>query len=128
VLTSRALRRGGIAFTGRPAQVTALRLARTRVAFLGFAAYRWASALGDPGAVPRLVRGAAADANVVVVFMHAGPRAPTRSTRQIATSRRSASTAGTCVRSRTRPCGPAPTSCWAQGRTCCAASSCTAGG
>jgi capsule synthesis protein PGA_cap len=71
-LTARALRRTGIALTGRPAQVTSLRLARTRVAFLGFAPYRWAAPLRDLGAVRRLVRGAAAHANVVVVFMHAG--------------------------------------------------------
>jgi hypothetical protein len=71
-LTARALRRAGIAFTGRPAQATSLRLPRARVAFLGFAPYRWASPLNDLPAVRRLVHGAAANANVVVVFMHAG--------------------------------------------------------
>jgi hypothetical protein len=71
-LTARALRRNGIAFTGRPGQVTTLRLPRATVAFVGFAPYPWASPLRDLGAVRRLVRAAAAQANVVVVFMHAG--------------------------------------------------------
>jgi hypothetical protein len=71
-LTARSLRRGGIAYAGRPAQVTTLRLPQADVAFLGFAPYRWASPLRDLGVVRRLVRAAAARANVVVVFMHAG--------------------------------------------------------
>jgi hypothetical protein len=71
-LTARALRRNGIAFTGRPGQITTLRLPRATVAFVGFAPYRWASPLRDLGAVRRLVRAAAAQANVVVAFMHAG--------------------------------------------------------
>ena len=71
-LTARALRSGGIAFTGRPGQVTSLRLPHADVAFLGFAPYGWAAPLRDLRAVRRLVRAAAARANVVVVFMHAG--------------------------------------------------------
>ncbi|MEA2322561.1 MAG: hypothetical protein QOD81_2411 [Solirubrobacteraceae bacterium] len=71
-LTSRSLRRNGIAFTGRPGQIAYVPLPRARVAFLGFAPYPWASALRDLDAVRRLVRRASRDANVVVVFMHAG--------------------------------------------------------
>jgi len=71
-LTARSLRGAGIAYAGRPAQVATLRLPEADVAFLGFAPYRWASPLRDLRAVRRLVRAAAARANVVVVFMHAG--------------------------------------------------------
>ena len=71
-LTARALRTGGIAFTGRSRQVTNLRLPHADVAFVGFAPYAWAAPLRDLDAVRRLVHAAAARANVVVVFMHAG--------------------------------------------------------
>ena len=53
-------------------QITYLDLPRARVAFLGFAAYAWASPIRDLGAVRALVATAARHANVVVVFMHAG--------------------------------------------------------
>jgi Bacterial capsule synthesis protein PGA_cap len=67
-----ALRRAGVGFTGRPGEIAFARLPRARIAFLGFAAYRWASPIRDLVAVRTLVRRAAARANVVVVFMHAG--------------------------------------------------------
>jgi Bacterial capsule synthesis protein PGA_cap len=72
LLTARSLRRAGIAFTGRPAQIAYIDLPRARIACLGFAPYPWASPLRDLAAVGRLVRRASRRANVVVVFMHAG--------------------------------------------------------
>jgi poly-gamma-glutamate capsule biosynthesis protein CapA/YwtB (metallophosphatase superfamily) len=71
-LTDAALRRFGIAATGPPAQITYVDLPQARVAFLGFAAYPWASPLRDLPAVRALVRRAAARANVVVAFAHGG--------------------------------------------------------
>jgi Bacterial capsule synthesis protein PGA_cap len=70
--TVRALRRAGVRMTGRPGEIAVLRLPRARVAFLGFAAYRWASPIRDLATVRALVDTAAKLANVVVIFMHAG--------------------------------------------------------
>jgi hypothetical protein len=70
--TVRALRRAGVGLTGRPGEIAFVRLRRARIAFLGFAAYSWASPIRDLSAVRTLVRRAVARANVVVVFMHAG--------------------------------------------------------
>jgi hypothetical protein len=70
--TVRALRRAGVRFTGRPGEIAVVRLKRAKVAFLGFAAYRWASPIRDLPTARALVATAAKLANVVVVFMHAG--------------------------------------------------------
>lgn len=70
--TRLALRRWGIRQAGRRNDITYLDLPRSRVAFLGFAAYAWASPIRDLGAVRALVASAARHANVVIVFMHAG--------------------------------------------------------
>ena len=70
--TAFALRRWGVRDAGRRGAITYLDLPRARVAFLGFAAYGWASPIRDLGAVRTLVATAARHANVVVVFMHAG--------------------------------------------------------
>ena len=70
--TVTAVRRHGAKVTGRPGEITLVDLPRARVAFLGFAAYRWASPIRDLLAVRGLVQRAAQQANVVVVLMHAG--------------------------------------------------------
>jgi len=81
--TRRALGGAGIAHTGLRGQVRVLTANGTRVAFLGFAPYPWASPLLDPrearGQVraarrtaTTAVRKAARRADVVIVFMHAG--------------------------------------------------------
>jgi poly-gamma-glutamate capsule biosynthesis protein CapA/YwtB (metallophosphatase superfamily) len=70
--TTLALRHWGIRQAGRRNAITYLDLPRARVAFLGFAAYPWASPIRDLGVVRALVATAARHANVVVVFMHAG--------------------------------------------------------
>jgi poly-gamma-glutamate capsule biosynthesis protein CapA/YwtB (metallophosphatase superfamily) len=70
--TTDALRRYGIRSAGRAGAISYVDLPRARVAFLGFAAYPWASPIRDLPAVRSLVAEAARHANVVVVFMHAG--------------------------------------------------------
>lgn len=70
--TTSALRSAGIAYTGRPGQVTRLRVNGARLAFVGFAPYPWAAPLLDIGAAQALVRDAARRADLVVVFFHGG--------------------------------------------------------
>ena len=71
-LTERALRAAGLRWTGRPGQITVVRRAGLRIAFVGFAPYRWASRLEQVRVAQALVRTAAARADLVVVAMHAG--------------------------------------------------------
>jgi hypothetical protein len=70
--TLRALRAAGLKHTGLPSEVKFATVAGQRVAFLGFAPYPWASPLTDIPAARRQIARAAAEAKVVVVFMHAG--------------------------------------------------------
>jgi hypothetical protein len=70
--TERALRAVGLRWTGRPGQITVVRRQGLRIAFLGFAPYRWASRLEQVRVAQALVRKAAATADLVVVAMHAG--------------------------------------------------------
>jgi poly-gamma-glutamate capsule biosynthesis protein CapA/YwtB (metallophosphatase superfamily) len=70
--TTAALRRAHVAWTGRPRQITVLQAKGVKIAFLGFAPYPWASPLTDIAAAQRLVRKAAARADLVVVAIHAG--------------------------------------------------------
>jgi len=70
--TVNALRAQRVRFTGRPGEIAYSDLEGARVAFLGFSSYPWTSPIRDLVAVRRLVRQAARNANVVVVFMHAG--------------------------------------------------------
>ena len=75
--TERALRRVGIAWAGRPGTITMIRRKGVRVAFLGFAPYRWASRLEHIAAAKRLVARAASKADLVVVAIHAGSEGST---------------------------------------------------
>ena len=70
--TLAALRKVGLAWTGRPGEIAYQQVGAIRVALLGFAPYKWAQSLTDIPAARRLVRKAAANADVVVVTMHAG--------------------------------------------------------
>jgi Bacterial capsule synthesis protein PGA_cap len=70
--TLAALDRAGIAHTGLPGEITTVKLAGIRVAFLGFAPYRFDADLLDIPAAQALVRRARTRASVVVVFIHAG--------------------------------------------------------
>jgi hypothetical protein len=70
--TERALEAAGLRWTGRPGQITVVRRQGLRIAFLGFAPYRWAARLEHVRVAQALVRKAAARADLVVVAMHAG--------------------------------------------------------
>jgi capsule synthesis protein PGA_cap len=70
--TRAALTRAHVAWTGTPSRITVLTRKGVRVAFLGFAPYPWSSSLTDIVAAQRLVRKAAARADLVVVAIHAG--------------------------------------------------------
>jgi hypothetical protein len=61
-----------LAYTGVPGRVVVLRRNGIRVAFVGFAPYRWAPSLLDIPAAAALIRTAAQRADVVVAAMHAG--------------------------------------------------------
>jgi Bacterial capsule synthesis protein PGA_cap len=70
--TLAALKKAGLAYTGLPGQITYLNVRRTRVAFLGFAPYSWASNLLNISGAEAMVRRARAHAALVVVIIHAG--------------------------------------------------------
>jgi Bacterial capsule synthesis protein PGA_cap len=75
--TLTALRAAGVAWDGKPGEIEVLRRHGIRIAFLGFAPYKWASRLDDIPAAVRLVKRAAAEADVVVVAIHAGAEGST---------------------------------------------------
>jgi hypothetical protein len=70
--TIAALDQHEVAHTGLPGQVTVLRRNGTRVAFVGFAPYPWSAPLLDIPVAADLVKRADAQADVVVVAVHAG--------------------------------------------------------
>ena len=70
--TVAALAEARLPHTGRPGEIAYRRAGRARIAVLGFAPYPWAQDLLDLDAARRLVRRAAAKADLVVVTMHAG--------------------------------------------------------
>jgi len=70
--TTGALKANGIEYTGLPKQITVVEVDGVRVATVGFSPYPWNASLNDIPAAEKLVRKAAAAADVVVVLMHAG--------------------------------------------------------
>jgi hypothetical protein len=70
--TLAALGRQRLAHTGRPGEITYQQVGEITVAVVGFAPYPWAQRLTDIPAARRLVKKAAANADVVIVTMHAG--------------------------------------------------------
>jgi poly-gamma-glutamate capsule biosynthesis protein CapA/YwtB (metallophosphatase superfamily) len=70
--TVAALRAAGVAHTGFPGEITVLRAAGRRAAFVGFAPYPYDADLLDIPAAKALVRKARSEASLVVVFIHAG--------------------------------------------------------
>jgi hypothetical protein len=75
--TLAALRAAHVAWDGKPGAITHLRVNGVRVAFLGFAPYKWAARLDNIPAAVSLVRRAAAAADLVVVAIHAGAEGST---------------------------------------------------
>jgi len=70
--TLAALGRQRLAHSGRPAEIAYQQVGEIKVAVVGFAPYPWAQRLTDIPAARRLVKRAAANADVVIVTMHAG--------------------------------------------------------
>ena len=70
--TVAALQKQGLAMTGRPGEIAYQQVGDVKVALVGFAPYPWAQSLTNIPAARRLVQKAAANADVVVVTMHAG--------------------------------------------------------
>ena len=70
--TVRTVRAAGLAQTGLPGEITLVTANGIRVAFLAFAPYRYSASLLGLPAARALVRQAAKEASVVVVYMHAG--------------------------------------------------------
>ena len=70
--TTAALHGAGIEQTGLPGEVTVVKAGRHRVAFVGFAPYSNTASLTDLGSARALIQQADADAEIVVVAIHAG--------------------------------------------------------
>ena len=70
--TLAALAKQGLAHTGRPGEIAYQQVGEIKVAVVGFAPYPWAQRLTNIPAARRLVKKAAANADVVIVTMHAG--------------------------------------------------------
>ena len=70
--TQAALKKVGVAYAGPPNTVTIVKVHGLRVAVMGFSPYPWSAPLNDIPVAARLVRRAAAEADIVVVLMHAG--------------------------------------------------------
>jgi hypothetical protein len=70
--TGAALRAAHLPYTGRPGMTTYVSVKGVKVALLGFAPYDYDDDLLDVGGAVRRVRKAAAKADLVLVFIHAG--------------------------------------------------------
>ena len=70
--TVRALHAAGLAQTGLPGEITVVRARGIKVAFVAFAPYPYDAELLNLPAARALIKRAGREANVVVVYMHAG--------------------------------------------------------
>jgi len=75
--TVRAIHAAGLAQTGLPGEITLVRKNGITVAFLAFAPYPYDANLLNLSAARALIKRADREANVVVVYMHAGAEGPT---------------------------------------------------
>jgi poly-gamma-glutamate capsule biosynthesis protein CapA/YwtB (metallophosphatase superfamily) len=74
--TVQAIHAAGLAQTGLPGEITLVRQNGIKVAFCAFAPYRYDADLLDLPVDQALIRKAGREANVVVVYMHAGAEGP----------------------------------------------------
>jgi Bacterial capsule synthesis protein PGA_cap len=70
--TIQAIHRAGLVQTGLPGEITVVRAHKTKVAFVAFAPYDYTASLLDIPAAQALIRKAAGEAPIVVVYMHVG--------------------------------------------------------
>lgn len=126
--TLAALRSNGLRWTGQPGQITIVRVRGLRVAVIGFAPYSWAQPLTDLPGARAIVRRAQREADLVVVLMHAGAEGAEHQHVRPGTEFFLGENRGAPRPSRTTWSTPAPTSCWAPGRTCCVGCSGTTDG
>jgi poly-gamma-glutamate capsule biosynthesis protein CapA/YwtB (metallophosphatase superfamily) len=77
--TVATIRSAGLAQTGLPGEITVVRAHGIRVAFVAFAPYADTASLLDLPAARALIKRAATQASVVVVYMHAGAEGATAS-------------------------------------------------
>jgi len=75
--TVRSIHAAGLAQTGLPGEITLVRKNGITVAFLAFAPYPYDANLLNLPAARTLIQRAGREANVVVVYMHAGAEGPT---------------------------------------------------
>jgi Bacterial capsule synthesis protein PGA_cap len=75
--TVRTIHAAGLAQTGLPGEITLVKAHGVRVAFLAFAPYADTASLLDVPAARALIKRAAGQASVVVVYMHAGAEGAT---------------------------------------------------
>ena len=108
--TVRTIHAAGLAQTGLPGEITLVTANGTRVAFLAFAPYRYTASLLDLPAAQALVRQAAKEAPVVVVYMHAGAEGSAATTSPGTRSITLGRTGATPRRSPTSPSTPAQAS------------------
>ena len=74
--TVRTIHAAGLAQTGLPGEITLVKAHGVKVAFLAFAPYAETASLLDLPAARALIKRAAGQASVVVVYMHAGAEGP----------------------------------------------------
>lgn len=70
--TVHAIHAAGLAQTGLPGEITLVTAHGIKVAFLGFAPYAYTASLLDLATARALIRRAAREADIAVVYMHAG--------------------------------------------------------
>ena len=73
----RTIHAAGLARTGLPGEITLVTAHRVKVAFVAFAPYSFDASLLDLSAARALIKRAAGQASVVVVYMHAGAEGAT---------------------------------------------------
>ncbi len=74
--TVAAIHAAGLAQTGLPGEITLVKKNGIKVAFLAFAPYNYDANLLDLPAARALIKRAVREANIVVVYMHAGAEGP----------------------------------------------------